>query len=278
MYFNRIKEESRRQQEEMYREQRSCPYKFPVLPEEADFATLIRDFEKQKKDGQEQKIPVGYDLATAEICSISLKGGGCFLISGRERTGRSTLLGHLAESVLHLGYQTVMVDCGRRFINYRNRTGVIYIEEAEDIEKWRQNTLEKQEKESEHWRDTCVFISSLKDFCRILYQSGDKREERVGFWERAAAGKGRICLLAGIYHPEKDYEAMGTEFFREFAGWQQGIHLGGNTAAQRALAFDDLSYALQNQYEPAGTGYLKEGAGSGTRHILLPGREVGNCY
>ncbi len=275
MYLSRIKEEGRRQQEKMQRELRSCPCKFPVLPKEADFATIIRDFNRQEKDGQEDRIPVGYDLATAEICSISLKNGACFLISGRERTGRSTLLGHLAECALHLGYRAVIVDGGRRFAKYKNRIGVTYLGGTEEIDNWRKCFLENEEKEPDSQRGICVFISSLKELCRDLYRSGDEREERARFWEEAAAGKGRICLLAGIYHPEKDYEAAGTEFFKEFAGWQQGIHLGGNTASQRVLSFDDLSYALQNQYEPAGTGYLKEGAGSGTRHILLPGKEAG---
>ena len=86
-------------------------------------------------------------------------------------------------------------------------------------------------------------------------------------------GKGPVGFLAGICHPERDYEAAGTGFFREFTAWQQGIHLGGNAAGQRALSFDDLSYAVQNQREAPGTGYLKEGNGSGTCRLRLPAEE-----
>ena len=76
--------------------------------------------------------------------------------------------------------------------------------------------------------------------------------------------------MAGIFHPDRDYEATGTGFFREFAAWQQGVHLGGNVAEQRALSFDDLSYADQNKRERPGTGYLKEGAGSASVRLRLP--------
>lgn len=83
-------------------------------------------------------------------------------------------------------------------------------------------------------------------------------------------GKGAVDFLAGIYHPERDYEAEGTGFFREFTAWQQGIHLGGNAAGQRALCFEDLSYAMQNQRQAPGVGYLKEGNGSGTCRLRIP--------
>lgn len=272
MYISRIKEEGKIQEGKMHLEQRKGPVRFPVLPRKADFETLIRDFIKQEKEGPEGRIPVGYDLATAKVCSISPKDGACFLISGRERTGRGALLAHLAEGALRLGYRTVIVDLDRRFTDYKDRLEVIYLGEEEEIGKWTKRLGKEEGRELKGRIKTCAFITSLKAFCRFVYQTGEGREERIGFWEREAMGKGRIGLLAGICHPEKDYEAVGTAFFQEFAGWQQGIHLGGNTAAQRALSFDDLSYARQNQYEPAGTGYLKKGPGSSTRRILLPGK------
>ena len=43
-------------------------------------------------------------------------------------------------------------------------------------------------------------------------------------------------------------------------------------AEQRALSFDDLSYAAQNRREPPGTGYLRQGAGSVSVRLRLPGR------
>ena len=119
-------------------------------------------------------------------------------------------------------------------------------------------------------RPVSVFISDMGSFCRFLYSSGQRREERITFWERAAMGKGKIAFLTGIYHPAKDYEAAGTGFFGKFTSWQQGICLGGNVAAQRALSFDDLSYAKQNQKEPAGIGYYKEGVGKEILRVRAP--------
>ena len=71
---------------------------------------------------------------------------------------------------------------------------------------------------------------------------------------------------------------------RKCGAWQYGICLGGNLSSQRVLHYDDVSYARQNQYEPPGIGYLREGPGSISRRLLLPvikmekkkGDETGN--
>ena len=240
------------------------PLKFPVLPEKAEFEKLAQDF-----DWRQGGIPLGYSLTIGEIKGILPERAVCFLVSGRERTGRTTLLSVLLRGLLYCGREVVVVDEKGALARFREEPGVIYLQGGAEAEDWRR-ACEKSGPEKAGAPGIGVLIGNLGYFCRFLYQNSPDREEKIRFWEQAAVGKGPVGFLAGIYHPERDYEAAGTGFFREMITWQQGIHLGGNAADQRALSFDDLSYALQSRREAPGTGYLKEGAGSSTCRIRVP--------
>lgn len=259
-YFEKIEEEGREKVLRMQKEGQTLPPKFEMIPWKADYRTVEEHF-----DWGSGKLPLGYCLSTAELCGISVDKAACFLLSGRERTGRSTLLRCLIEGALHQQYQTVLLDTGRRMLDFKEREKVIYLAEAEEMEYWRQQKESREEEDT-----TCIFISDIGSFSAFLYRSGEEREKRSRFWERAAMGKIGGIFLTGIYHPGRDYEAEGSVFFKEFTAWQQGIHLGGNVAAQRALTFDDLSYTQQNQHEKAGIGYFKEGPEAPCRRLLLP--------
>ncbi len=262
--YAKLVEEAGRKREEYLRSQgKALPEKFPVIPKEVEYGKIVDGFHWKKGE-----LPLGYCLSTGEIYGISIGKAACFFISGVERTGRRTLMRCLIESALYQHNKVVILDTGSRFRDLQEEDGLIMLKGDEEIEKWQLDFTGKEK--TAKALPVSVFISDLGSFCRFLYRSGQMREERIAFWENAAMGKGEIAFLAGIYHPAKDYEAVGTGFFSEFVRWQQGIHLGGNVAAQRALSFDDLSYAKQNQHEPVGIGYLKEGAGLETIKMLLP--------
>ncbi len=263
-YCGRIREQGVRKTREKQKEGAAMPLKFPVLPEKAEFEKLAQDF-----DWRQGGIPLGYSLTTGEIKGILPERAVCFLVSGRERTGRTTLLSVLLRGLLYCGREVVVVDEKGALARFREEPGVIYLQGGAEAEDWRR-ACEKSGPEKAGAPGIGVLIGNLGYFCRFLYQNSPDREEKIRFWEQAAVGKGPVGFLAGIYHPERDYEAAGTGFFKEMITWQQGIHLGGNAADQRALSFDDLSYALQSRREAPGTGYLKEGAGSSTCRIRVP--------
>ncbi len=278
-YSGRLKALGQKRTLETGAERARLPVKFPVLPKQADFEKMAADF-----DWSRGKLPLGYSLSTGEIKEISPGGASCFLISGRAGTGRSVVLGCLIEGALRLGRQAVVLDDEGRLSRFQERVGVVYLRNGEEAEDWRLAVRESSLSESKV-SEICVFISNLGRFCHFLclgsgWQEASGRgageasaEGKERFWEQAAMGKGPVGFLAGVYDPERDQEAAATGFFREFAAWQQGIHLGGNVAEQRALSFDDISYTLQSRREAAGTGYLKEGPGSSTCRIRVPVEE-----
>lgn len=245
------------------------PDKFPVLPKKPDFEMLADSFDWNRK-----RLPLGYCLETGTLCSISTEEAVCFLIVGNGRTGKKTLLCCLIESFIRMGKEAVILDTGKSLGQFAVKKGVTYLKDESEIRDWKK-TGEKR---------VGIFISDMGSFCSLIYQFGEGRMKRADYWEQLAAGKKEDCFFAGIYHTSRDVEAAGTEFLRKCGAWQYGICLGGNLSSQRVLHYDDVSYARQNQYEPPGIGYLREGPGSISRRLLLPvikmekkkGDETGN--
>ena len=249
-----------------------APEKFPEIPAEPYFEQFAKSF-----DWTGGKIPLGYCLATGEICSITPEKSHCFLISGNEGTGKENLLCCLAEGALYLGNLVVVLDFEKRFQCFKGRRRVVYLGEEKEAEDWRMG-WEEENRKTEYGdgrAEISVIIGDMGSFCNFIYRFDDGQKERAAFWEKAAEGGGEAGFLAGIYLTGKDYDVAECEFFRRFTAWRQGVHLGGNAAAQRVLSFDDLSYTRQNQPEPPGIGYFKEKAGSATRRLLLPLYEKG---
>ncbi len=272
VYIERIQEEGKRKEETIRAEKGFLPEKFPVIPERVWYEDMA-----DKYNWSGNSLPLGYDLSNGKLCGLSVNTPCCFLISGSERTGRTTLLSCMIESAVRVTGWAMVIDLSRRMEHFRGRKGILYLGNEKELDNWRQksvynkDTTKSGREETETKRQKIpVFISNLVVFCSYLYRDGAEREEKAEFWEQEAAGNGRAGFLAGVYHPGKDYEISGREFFREFAAWQQGIHLGGNAVAQRILDFSDLGYAQQNQQEGPGIGYWKEGPGSVTKRLLLP--------
>lgn len=161
---------------------------------------------------------------------------------------------------------------------------MIYLGNKEELIDWMGTVSAFEEKELRKNRQemketkTGIFVSDLDGLCHFIYGSGDKRKEKIIFWEQIAKREKKGWFLAGIYNPVGDMEAAGTTFFREALRQQQGICLGGNVGLQRVFDFDDLGYAHQNKNLPPGIGYFKEGAGSRTRKLLLPVFDLENKH
>lgn len=252
-----VMEEGKNLGEKMKREGKDIPARFPEIPPEPSFEQLVLDF-----DWKGKSLPLGYCLSTGNICAIEPEKAVCFLISGNEKTGKNNLLSCMAEGALRRKHQVIILDNAEKMAHFKGREGIVYLTGESEIENWRRTWDAGQ--------SYSVFISDIGRFCSFIYRAAPLREEKIKFWENAVSGKGRLKFAAGICHPNRDYEAAGTGFFRAFTAWQQGVHLGGNAASQRIFSYDDLSYTQQNQPEPPGVGYLKKGAGSRTQRLLLP--------
>lgn len=212
--------------------------KFPLIRRSQDYRAF---FESVRKQG----LPLGYDMATGEVLCIPIKAGRHLILTGREGSGRRTLLNCLRYGLQEMGQKVLMIDSADS-------------PEAQTVEK-----------ESAENQMLCVLIADLGSFCRGLSVSGLEHAEKHQFWQRAAEGKETVFLI-GILMREQEQEAYGSSFFTALQRNASGIHTGGNVAEQRAFSYGDLSYSQQNRAEKAGIGYYYSKTAAQTRKIFLP--------
>lgn len=287
-----ILEEGRRMTENLLKEGKSLPERFLQIPHQVDSSALCRDFSWEKTP---YEIPLGYDLRTGILQRIDTANKRCFLIAGEDQKGKKMLLQHLMRSLLRQQIKVILFDQAKEFTEFRESQEVTVFTCLEDLQNWYDESAGKQKEAKE--KRSCLLIGDLIAFVKQLYEkhtgetrrmrstesagsAGDGNSEKVKLssrwenWEAEAKGEEKLLFLAAVYRSEGDYEAQSSIFFREFVRWQYGIHLGGSPASQRLLNFDDLSYSLQMQKERVGVGYFKEGTGSKTKRLALPGYEA----
>ena len=70
----------------------------------------------------------------------------------------------------------------------------------------------------------------------------------------------------------KDHQDIfGDELYDAFTGYKTGIHFGGNTADNRVLNFDYVSYTEQTKVLPPGVGCLPDVMSKAdTAKIIVP--------
>jgi len=229
---------------------------FPRIPKVPEYKVMRQEYSWKKNH-----IPLGYSLATGEIKDLNLERHFCFLLSDAGGRKGRRVLEDMAESLLFLGRRVVWMEEEGSTPRLMGREGFVFISKKEEICSYHQNA------------DTgvCLLIPDMGSFVERIGEAGPMREERIGFFERLAAGKEKDAFVAGCYEPVRDSYLLTEGFFRALAAYQVGIHLGGNGAAQRVFSFDDLGYARLNQQEASDTGYWKEGVSARTQRLLIPG-------
>ena len=242
------------------REQRNyLPDRLPVLPQKPTMELVLQSFAWKEKT---QEIPLGYALETGELKALSMTAQVRLLIGGLEHTGRHNLLHCLEAGINRRGGKVVCFGSGHDTDCCLE--GTVRLVTREALLAW------QQEAEKETGRDNWSFlIEDMGSFVKLLYQEKNDKEF-LSFWEREAAGQGNCSFMAGICHSEEEHQVTASCFFRQFTRSQQYIHLGGNSAGQRLLSFEDLDYASQSRWETPGIGFYREGRISRTQKILIP--------
>ena len=118
-----------------------------------------------------------------------------------------------------------------------------------------------------------IFIEDLPTFAETLYHPEEGKPALNGFFE-TFTDKGwyhQIFIFAGINQDDKSI-AAGRGVFENIVRDRNGIHFGGNTAAQQILNFDYItSFREQSQVEKPGIGQLSSGSGNmSAEKVIIP--------
>lgn len=266
--------------EEMNRSWNGKPArKIPSIPENPaweDFLSCVKEEGSLlQSSGQ---LPFGWNTKDASIASIALSKTYCWLISGRARTGKTNLLKALANSAALSDSERYIIDFNsgklRKFAE-ENRATYVGDDKAMFemlrglVSEFKERNAKKQTlvaagcDEDEIYREMSgfipiyLFIDDLAEFLKIAYNPSEGVGAVSGFLENITE-KGffhNIFIIAAM-DQAKMAQCSIYKVFGYISSYKTGIHLGGNTAAQRLLDFSSLSYQEQSKTTKPGLGLL----------------------
>ncbi len=198
-----------------------------------------------------EKLPIGYDLDTANVCSTPLSDFFCFSVSGGGYGEIGLFMNNIVEYCEHngiilnavslndsikidlpvgcevfsgaQGIRTLTENLQKEFSN-RNEAVPLWKNEKQDISRDRFMT--------EKFGRIFVIIDDMAEFCDILYGADVDSEYAEVMTEFFEKGKGHgITFFAGYNSQKKTYLAAAKSFRAE----NHGIHLGGTVSDQNVL-------------------------------------------
>lgn len=266
----------------------------PVIPEHPVYSEFAELPQVRQLLADDRHLPLGYDIKSAAPWSLDLSKFYCYLVSGKKRTGKKNFLQMAIRMAAKKGGKLYVFGKGQGILaKAAQDVGAAYFAEEEDLTSFcvdfKPELIRRNQKkvalEYEGYSDEEIylkmkeeekiflFIEDLPAFAEQLYHPAEGRPPLNGFFE-TFTDKGwyhQIYIFAGINQDEKG-TAAGRGVFENIVRDRNGIHFGGNPAAQQLLNFDYIrSFRDQSQAEPAGVGLLASGDGRmETGKVVIP--------
>ena len=265
--------------DKLWQGKRAMP--IPEIPKEPVWAKFEKLDEYDELVHSDRFLPLGYRKQDASMYAVDLSKTYCYLISGRERSGKTVFLRNVACAAKARGAQIYIVD--RMNADTESRTaelvGATRINTPRDLfELWRKIILTVNERHgrnaelvSQGCEDTEVF-EGMKDYQQIFVLIADMQN----FIQTCAnPGSGIPTFTAqvdniiakGAMHQIYFFGVLGTQdlaavslqqIYTSFTKGKQGVHLGGELNAQKMLSYRNVSFADQTRSLKPGVGYVPD--------------------
>lgn len=264
----------------------------PVIPENPVYAEFeqLEDFKLMNES--HRYIPIGYDKVSASVYGIDLAKTYTYLVSGRARTGKTTLLKSLIRTAAAKEGQVVVIEHSTTDLQATaEKAGALYIDTLQkqadffkDIigpfkeRNALKNKLKSEEKDEfevfdamkEH-KPYFIICADMVDFINSIYKKEAGVVSIDPFMENIAEkGKGHnIFFFIGI-NPDFITDVIAKKAYNMFVSYRTGIQLGGNIASIKYFDCNNFSFKEQNvQYKP-GLGMIPAANDDTVRNIAIP--------
>lgn len=266
----------------------------PFIPEKPQRSVFVENKKVQDLIKKRDRIPIGYNLETADIESIDLRQSYCYMVTGKGRTGKTNLLKEIALSAQPKQGKTIIVEFGAEELRHTaEKVGAQYIDNFDDFfdfvqsdlintvvernnakKSWKAEGLEDSEifERMSEYQPYFIIIADMISFTETLH-SMDAREKNVHGAMTNFFNKGS---LLGIYYFaamkwERPVPVAGKSVYDSFVQYKQGIYLGGDAENQSLFEFRGLSYReLANTNREAGYGITASTDTDNSVRIVVP--------
>lgn len=261
----------------------------PEIPKKPVWSAfhLLEDYKKRL--AQKSLLPVGYDMANAQVYGIPLRRTYCYLAYGTGHSGKTNFLKVCLQAAMEKQGKLCVIDNEAHDFQSYAALGIHYVEDDKGLYEFFTQLLpvfkERNQKKHQLQSQDCeedeifeamsqyepyfIFIADLRSLVMLVNNS---EYEMKGFFKNILE-KGS---MHGIYFFSavslKDHqEIFGDELYDTFTGYKTGIHFGGNMADNRVLGFEHIPYMEQTKALPPGIGCLPDVASQGdTARVVVP--------
>jgi S-DNA-T family DNA segregation ATPase FtsK/SpoIIIE len=265
--------------------------RIPRIPAKPTWEIFESTRDVRELAGDGIHLPLGYQEETAEIYGIDLQNTYTWLVQGKNKKERRSVLQVLSRSAgLRGGRITVIEPEETQWRSFARDEGFEYINGFEEFGRFfntvyapdfvRRNGIKKdcmakdmQEPEiyktlsqEEPWY---LIITDLVQFSKMLHTEDRKIIEAhmTNLLEKGFLHN--IFVFAGMNQDDR-MEVLDHTVFRAFTASKSGIHLGGRLTEQRVFDFSSVPFTIQNAPEKEGRGMIAPTETEEWCKIVLP--------
>lgn len=254
--------------------------KIPEIPENPTLMNLCEEagYSEAVKSGD--YLPTAYRMEDASVYSVALMDTYCYVISGRNHTGKTNVLKLLLHASGRRGDQICIIETERvelkklgeeynaRYLSdskemyeyfkalipefsKRNKKKRQYLEEGIDEAQIYQRMKEE--------KAVVIYIADLGSFFRKIYKPEENVGNMSGFLENILE-KGRLhgIYFFGCLSVEEESTLLSYKAYKHYISYKKGIHLGGNLQMQKVFNFQNIPYNMVSKVMKKGNGYVPD--------------------
>lgn len=268
--------------------------KIPVIPENPTLQMLAEKEAYQMLSDQKRYLPFAYLAQDASVYAVDLWSTYCYMIQGRSRSGKKNTLKLLMYAASRKKDARVcLIDLkGQELKKTADQLGVEYITEEiklyeffkSTVSVFKERNLKKQKLLAEGIEEEelaekmssetqiYIFIADMVSFVQAAYKQLEGVGSMNAYLENITEkGSCHGFYFFGIMNPEQISPVAGYKLYMNMISYKTGVHLGGNTAAQRLFQFNNIPFQEQSKTTKPGVGLTPMYEEPGTAEsIVLP--------
>lgn len=263
----------------------------PTIPDKpvwGEFSQLEEVITMAKKG---DRLPIGYDKKNATIYGIDLQRIYCYLISGKAATGKTNTLRLAIMSASLMEAEVAVIDfagdlkaaadaANARYVNTQSELVKFFTDIVPDFQARNRvknacaekgKTNEEIYEEIQQFKKFMIVIGDLAAFVNAVHNPEEGIGNVVPFLgtllEKGATHN--VYWIAG-FNQDEALDMIGYKIYNLFVKDKNGLHLGGNVAAQKILNFDYVPYMEQGKVLKKGIALLPYNEEESTTKVVLP--------
>ncbi len=269
-----------------------CARKIPVIPEKPVWIDFEKLDEYETALDSKELIPVGYNQDNAEIYSINMIDFFCYMIYGRQKSGKTNFIKATLNSVLNKNIKCAIIDSDRaelsRYENspnvtymndekvitgfVRNELSQLFVERKPILQEFIDKDLERDEifvQMNQKCEPYFVFITDMAWFLEVAYNIDNNLGGRLE--NLISKGDMYNIYFVSEINTLKVRECMGYQLFNICTEYRTGINIGGETVNNDWLDFDYVDYKEAAQKSAMGVAQVPGyGDYSQVKNIVVP--------